>query len=109
LHARRRDSKLLQRRTDLPDSARVLIDKEDFAGASGQGFQPQRAGAGKQIETARIADCRLQPVKDGFAHAIGRRPNRRARGEPQPSASPLAADDSQLIRDRGTLCSAAWR
>ena len=75
---------------------RIAFDQQRSARASRNGFQAKRAAAGEQVEHPRARQHRRQPVEQGFAHAIGGRPQARRIGHGQARATPAAADDADL-------------
>jgi hypothetical protein len=58
-----------------------LLDENQLLGAAGQRLQPERAGAGKEIEAARARDMVLQPVEQGLPNPVRRRANLDTVGE----------------------------
>ena len=59
-----------------------------------QRFETQRPGAREQVQAASARHLVLQPVEQGFAHPIGRRPQIRQIRKCDPPAPPGAADDA---------------
>lgn len=83
---------------ELVGGASVHLDQGDLLGIAGQGFQPQPAAAGEQIQAAGTAHVGSQPVEDGLLDAIrgGSEPFHIPDGEFAPL--PLTADDSYHAR-----------
>jgi fused signal recognition particle receptor len=80
-----------------PGGGLGLLDEHHGRGAPRQGLQSQSAGAGEQIQTAGAHDGVLQPVEQGLANSIGRRPQPGKIRETHPTAAPAAADDADGI------------
>ena len=75
----------------------VLFDKIAGRSAPRKGFQPQLAGAGKQVEHPRAGQIELQDIKNRFFDFIGGRPGRHTPGRRQPLAPQASADDPHLL------------
>ncbi|MNH29551.1 hypothetical protein D3C79_897890 [compost metagenome] len=66
-------------------------------GATGQGFEKQRAAAGERIEHLGARDVGGEPVEQGFPHPVRRRAQARSVREAQLATAPFAANDAQLV------------
>src|SRR6202034_2456088 len=74
-----------------------LFHEYQLLGAAGQSLEPERPGAGEQIETAGAGDGRLQPIEQGLAHPIGSGSKPWKVWEIHAPAAPSAADDPHRI------------
>ena len=83
---------------------RVALHQHRLTRTARHRFQPQRAGAGEQVQHPRAGQHRLQPVEERLADAVGGRAQTIAVGDRQTGAAPVAADDAdhtgRLRRDR---------
>jgi len=52
----------------------VLLDERDGSRATRGGLETEDAGTGKEIEAIEAVECLPEPVEQGFAHTIRRRP-----------------------------------
>ena len=87
---------------------RDLLDEDHFLGAAGQGLEPERAGAGEQIQAAGIGNRMLQPIEQGLAHPIRCRPQARNIGKIDAPAAPAAADDAHRIAAARAPVNPSW-
>ena len=69
-----RVSQRLHIRPQLCSGAGRHLDEVRMRRASGQRFEAQRAGSGKQIEATGAFDNRREPVKQRLANPVGGRP-----------------------------------
>ena len=76
----------------------VALDQHDARGAARSGLEPERAAARVQIEAREARQILTKPVEERLPHAIGRRPQSRARGDAQAPAAELSADDAEDSR-----------
>ena len=77
------------------DGGALVLDEHHRGRAARQRLQSERSGAGVEVQTMRPFDPALQPVKQGFAHTIGRRPYIEF-GKMKSLAPPAPGDDAQL-------------
>src|SRR6185312_9023795 len=76
----------------------VLLHEAHVGGAARQGFEPERAAAGEQVEAARAVHRAAEPVEERLAYAVGRGADRRRGREPELAPAPAAANDAQRAR-----------
>ena len=92
---------LAEQRRQLPAEVRaavaLFLHQQGLAGATAQRLGAQRAGPGEQVQHPGAGQFRLQPVEQGFAHAIrGRAQVTALVDEMQPVTAPFATDDTHL-------------
>ena len=92
---------LAEQRRQLPAEVRaavaLFLHQQGLAGAAAQRLGAQRAGPGEQVQHQGAGQFRLQPVEQGFAHAIrGRAQVTALVDEMQPVTAPFATDDTHL-------------
>jgi hypothetical protein len=73
---------------------RLAVDEGHVRGTARQRLEAERATAREQIQTTRADDRLLQPVEEGFTHAVGRRPDCGERRKHDARAAPAATDDA---------------
>src|SRR5579871_4835640 len=92
----------LEARPQLADGRGIAVHEGHRSRPARERFQAQRTAAGEQVEAARAGQLRREPVEQGLAHAVRRRPDVCIRREAQLPAAPAAADDAQYARRRAT-------
>ena len=80
---------------------RGVVDEDGCAGAAGEGFKAEGAGAGEEIEAAAAGEVMGQPVEEGLAGACGGWAYAACVGEAQFAAAPVAADDAEFAAVAG--------
>ncbi len=80
------------------DQRAVPVHGNGKRGSARRGLERQRAGSGKKIEAALARQVLSQPVEQGLADAIRRRPQAFGLREAEHAAAPRAADDANAIR-----------
>ncbi len=78
------------------DGVGVHVQRQGHAGATRQRLQIERAAAGERVEHPRARKVGRQPVEQGFADPVRRRPQAFGIGEAEAARAPFAADDAQL-------------
>src|ERR1051325_8574745 len=73
----------------------ILLHEVGGRCAARERLQTKSAGAGVQIEHARLRNIQLQDAHPGFTNAVERRPDGQATWGADPSPSPAPGDDSQ--------------
>ena len=73
------------------------IHHHNPAGPPGRCFEAHGATSREQIEAAFAAHILSQPVENGLADAVGRRPQLDIVGEGEDAASPLASYDANFV------------
>ena len=85
------------------DGARVALHEGDVGGAARDGFQAHAAGAGEQVQDARLGQARHQRVHQRDPHLICRRPCRVATRREVAAGTPMRlgglVKDGSWIRD----------
>lgn len=76
----------------------VLFHHHHARGAARRGLEAERAAAGEKIQAGKAGQILAEPVEQRFAHAVGRRPQPRARRHAQQAAAVFAADDAHSAR-----------
>jgi len=84
-----------RQRGDGRGSGAILFHEAHMCRAARQRLEPECATAGKQVQHACSRDARLQPVEQGFAHAIRCRSNFHAGGKAQSSATMATTNNAQ--------------
>lgn len=84
---------ILQRR----DTAPIGFETQHACRTARGRLEPERTAAGEGIKNARTADYRREPIKEGFAHPIGSRSNRRAGWKTDFPTAPLPRDDANFV------------
>jgi hypothetical protein len=79
------------------DGAAAIIDKNGLSGTSAQGFQPQRAGTGEEIQDRPSPANVPQYVKDRLSNAIGGGSDRLSPRGVQPPPFIFTGDDAQSL------------
>src|SRR6185503_6770864 len=74
------------------ETLRILFHEVGPHRAAREGFESQRAGAGVQIENARLGDVQLEYAHPGLAYPIQRRPHQRAARRVYSATSPATGD-----------------
>ena len=77
---------------DRADRVGIALDEDGARGAPRERLDPERAGAGEEIEHARVLE-RPHEVEDVLAHAVGRRPRVEAARRAQLVTLAAAGDD----------------
>ena len=72
----------------------MLLDHRGPRGAAANGFEAQRAGAGKEIEGVLSSNVRSQQIKNGLAEAVFHRPGAKVAGVVEAAAAKVSADDA---------------
>ena len=85
----------LQRRERLTRA----LDQGDVGRAARGRFKAEDAAAGEQIEAGEAAKILSQPVEQGFAHPVRRRPQAGRIGYLYQAAAPFAASDADAAQD----------
>jgi hypothetical protein len=71
------------------------------ARAARGGLETESAAASEQIQAGKAAQIVAEPVEQGFAHPIRRRPQTWEIGKAQQTPPPLPADDAYRIQGLG--------
>lgn len=77
----------------------IMVDEEDFAGATADGFNPDCAGAGVEIDEQRIFDGRAEDVEEGFAEAVAGGADAREAWSSEAAAAIFSSDYSHDVLD----------
>ena len=87
----------------LAHQRRMLLQQQHAGSSARCRLQPQRAGAGAQVDTVPAAQILAQPVEQGFAHTVWRGTqagrNTRAGRHRQQAPAPCATDNADLPRN----------
>jgi len=84
-------------RPQCSSGSSIGFQRSHGSGAARECFKAQRATAGEQVEAAHAYHAELQPVEQGFAHAVGRGTQVGGVGELQHTAAPFAANDADAV------------
>src|ERR1700675_306585 len=75
----------------------MLLDHDHRGSAARKGLEPERSAARKEIEARQACEVAAEPVENGLAHPVGRRPQSSDIGELDDAAAPDTADDSKCV------------
>src|SRR6185503_10203862 len=75
----------------------VLLHHYDSSRAARCRLKTEGAAAGKQVQTRFASEVLSEPVEQGLAQTVRRRPQGQGIGETHDSAAPLASNDAHLV------------